>query len=236
MTDHPSRPRDLPSSAGAAPEAAHGKASYPSEFHVATPTEGSVVVPPGYSVLPIVPRVLIAPSSTHDGIVLASLGKRIGAAAVDLVFSWILLGLTINLFGWGVTQLLLSLFGSARLSGPAGVVVPLTPVVLVFGSLLLVTALTGRSLGRMLVGLRVVKETSYRMPGWNALGRGATLFPAFVFWPYALLLILSISIFDKSERLRGWHDLAGGTVVVDTRAGVDPKYDNGPFEPPVRLA
>lgn len=181
-------------------------------------------------------RVSIAPGGHHDGIVIASVGKRIGAAAIDWATTWALLFMLVNGFYLVLSLVTGSAEGVAEL--PGAVVGGAMAIVITsfFASLVVGVALTGRSIGKLAVGLRVVTSDTYRPPGWKAVVRSTFLFPAFVLWPYTILLILSVTVFDKTGRLRGWHDTLAGTIELDTRAGVDPSWDDGPFEPPVRLS
>jgi uncharacterized RDD family membrane protein YckC len=79
----------------------------------------------------------------------------------------------------------------------------------------LLVSLVGATLGKMLVGLRVVKESTGGKPG---LGGGFIrwIIPevgAFVCGIGALLVYLS-PFFDSSGKRQGWHDRAAGTIVV----------------------
>ncbi|MFE7564622.1 RDD family protein [Kitasatospora sp. NPDC057500] len=79
----------------------------------------------------------------------------------------------------------------------------------------LMVAFVGATLGKMAMGLRVVKESNGQTPG---LGGGFIRFiipivGAFLCYIGALLVYLS-PFFDNSGKLQGWHDRAAGTLVI----------------------
>ncbi|GAA1412643.1 hypothetical protein GCM10009639_65100 [Kitasatospora putterlickiae] len=79
----------------------------------------------------------------------------------------------------------------------------------------LMVSFVGATLGKMAMGLRVVKESTGQNPG---LGGGFIRFiipivGAFVCYIGALLVYLS-PFFDNSGKLQGWHDRAAGTLVI----------------------
>lgn len=79
----------------------------------------------------------------------------------------------------------------------------------------LMISLVGATLGKMALGLRVVKENSGQKPGLGA-GFIRYIIPivgAFLCYIGAILVYLS-PFFDNSGKLQGWHDRAAGTLVV----------------------
>ncbi|AUG77679.1 RDD family protein [Kitasatospora sp. MMS16-BH015] len=79
----------------------------------------------------------------------------------------------------------------------------------------LMVGLVGATLGKMALGLRVVKESTGENPG---VGGGfiryiIPIVGAFLCYIGAILVYLS-PFFDNSGKLQGWHDRAAGTVVV----------------------
>ncbi|MGW4814625.1 RDD family protein [Kitasatospora cineracea] len=93
----------------------------------------------------------------------------------------------------------------------------LIAVVAVFGLLYewLLVGLAGATIGKMALGLRVVRENDGQHPG---VGGGFIRFiipmvGAFICYIGALLVFLS-PFFDNSGKLQGWHDRAAGTLVV----------------------
>ncbi|MCG6496486.1 RDD family protein [Kitasatospora sp. A2-31] len=79
----------------------------------------------------------------------------------------------------------------------------------------LMVSFAGATLGKMAMGLRVVKESTGQVPG---LGGGFIRFiipivGAFLCYIGAALVYLS-PFFDNSGKLQGWHDRAAGTLVI----------------------
>ncbi|MER5355091.1 RDD family protein [Kitasatospora sp. NPDC002551] len=79
----------------------------------------------------------------------------------------------------------------------------------------LMVSFAGATLGKLALGLRVVKENTGRTPG---LGGGFIRFiipvvGAFLCYIGTLLVYLS-PFFDNSGKLQGWHDRAAGTLVI----------------------
>ncbi|MFF9070714.1 RDD family protein [Streptomyces sp. NPDC014646] len=79
----------------------------------------------------------------------------------------------------------------------------------------LMISLVGATLGKMALGLKVVKESTGQNPGLGA-GFIRYIIPivgAFLCYIGAVLVYLS-PFFDNSGKLQGWHDRAAGTLVV----------------------
>ncbi|WP_030549097.1 RDD family protein [Streptomyces exfoliatus] len=79
----------------------------------------------------------------------------------------------------------------------------------------LMISFVGATLGKMALGLRVVKEATGGKPG---LGGGFVrwiipIVGAFLCYIGAILVYLS-PFFDNSGKLQGWHDRAAGTLVI----------------------
>ncbi|MFE3767130.1 RDD family protein [Streptomyces sp. NPDC059104] len=82
----------------------------------------------------------------------------------------------------------------------------------------LMIAFVGATLGKMALGLKVVKENTGQAPG---LGGGfirwiIPIVGVFLCYIGAVLVYLS-PFFDNSGKLQGWHDRAAGTIVVKTK-------------------
>ncbi|TDW90647.1 MULTISPECIES: RDD family protein [Kribbella] len=89
---------------------------------------------------------------------------------------------------------------------------------LTIGYELLMTAFKGQTVGKMIMGIKVVKSADGQLPGFG---------PAFMRWLLpiigaaicgigALLVYLS-PLFDSSGRVQGWHDKAANTLVIGLR-------------------
>ncbi len=78
-------------------------------------------------------------------------------------------------------------------------------------------ATRGQTLGKMMVGIKVVRAEDGGLPGWGkAIGRwvlpGVLSLVPFVGWILQLLAYISL-LWD--DRRQGWHDKMATTVVVD---------------------
>ncbi|MFC8720350.1 RDD family protein [Kitasatospora sp. NPDC057198] len=79
----------------------------------------------------------------------------------------------------------------------------------------LLVGLAGATVGKMALGLRVVRETNGQNPGLGA-GFLRYILPVVgaVFCYLGTLLVYLSPFFDNSGKLQGWHDRAAGTVVI----------------------
>lgn len=103
-----------------------------------------------------------------------------------------------------------------------------------FLALVVVEGLTGRTIGKSMLGLRTVHESSLRAPGIpRAFLRAIVLVPTIIgLW--AIVLLVSTLVLDRSFRGQGWHDRVAKTLVIDVRRGADTTRSRGAFAPPVR--
>ncbi|MFJ4783073.1 RDD family protein [Streptomyces sp. NPDC088794] len=156
----------------------------------------------------------------------ASMGRRFGARAIDaVVFSIIYTGLAVV----GVA----GAFASAKDCDPnaadynscldnagSDIAAKFGAVVLVLGIIgllyeLLMIAAFGATLGKLAVGIRVVKVDTGQKPGLGS---------AFIRWVIPMvgslacgigsLLVYLSPFWDKSGRQQGWHDKAASTMVI----------------------
>ncbi|MEE1939428.1 RDD family protein [Streptomyces sp. TRM 70361] len=79
----------------------------------------------------------------------------------------------------------------------------------------LMIAFKGATVGKMALGLKVVKEADGRLPGVGGsfIRYIIPMVGAFLCYIGAILVYLS-PFFDNSGKLQGWHDRAAGTVVI----------------------
>lgn len=151
------------------------------------------------------------------GTVVASPGKRALACVLDLVAVVLLGG---GFLAAGLWQQL----GAGR---PA-------PLLVVGGGLVLVGLVAvqwwllgarGVTLGKQLVGLRVVDAGTGRVVGpARALVRVALQVAAAVVPVLGHVLLLASPLLDPSGRRQGWHDRLSGAVVLDVGLGLDPVH------------
>ncbi len=151
---------------------------------------------------------------------LAGFDRRLGARIID----WILIG---------IATYLLWLAFSSRISGWFAVLFFLALFCLILGIAyeVVLTALFGRTLGKLAVGAKVVRVDDGRAPGWGrSLGRYLTLNLANlipVLGNAVTLFVYLSPVF--SELLQGLHDKAAATVVINVRHKQDApaEYDGG---------
>ena len=151
---------------------------------------------------------------------LAGFDRRLGARIID----WILIG---------IATYLLWLAFSSRISGWFAVLFFLALFCLILGIAyeVVLTALFGRTLGKLAVGAKVVRADDGRTPGWGrSLGRYLTLNLANllpVLGNAVTLFVYLSPVF--SELLQGLHDKAAATVVINVRHKQDApaEYDGG---------
>jgi uncharacterized RDD family membrane protein YckC len=124
-------------------------------------------------------------------------------------------------FGAIVTSPLVILRGAVRLEGAA--VAAFVAVVFVLHGVYVVapTARWGRTLGKLIVGVRVVMQNDGRLPGWReSLQRwvlpAIAWFIPYVGWAVSIGLRATL-VLDPLRR--GVHDRMAGTIVVRAEPG-----------------
>ncbi|MFE9570075.1 RDD family protein [Streptomyces sp. NPDC006692] len=156
----------------------------------------------------------------------ATMGRRFGARVIDVLII-------------GVVYFVLGIAGIAGAAGAAkkcdamssdytscmnnastGIVAGFFGAILIFGLITLLyewlmISFVGATLGKMALGLKVIKENTGQNPG---LGGGfirwiIPMVGAFICGIGQLLVYLS-PFFDNSGKLQGWHDRAAGTLVI----------------------
>ena len=141
----------------------------------------------------------------------AGFWARVLALAID---GLLLLGLTAAAVALGA--LLLDLDGQALLTTLAGSLGSLVTVGLTFIGLLLIyttgfARFGGQTVGKMVLGLRVVRRDGHSLTTWNALCRALGMLLAGLPGLAGFLW----AAFDLQRR--GWHDRLAGTLVVRIR-------------------
>lgn len=167
-----------------------------------------------------------------------TMGRRLGARLIDGVAIGILYAIfsAIGLAGvFGASKSIDDCSGMDPLSpayssclddanaAAGGIVMTFLGIMLLFFLVTLLyewlmIAFAGATLGKMALGLKVVKENTGQNPG---LGGGfirwiIPIVGAFLCYIGAVLVYLS-PFFDNSGKLQGWHDRAAGTIVVKTK-------------------
>ena len=162
-------------------------------------------------------------SNIPSNVRFASMGLRLGARLLD----WLIMLLFLAVVGGGGAALIGAaggfdnldstsssntsddLFGAAVL-GFFGLTFLLTAAYEV-----VFIALRGATLGKQIVGIKVVREENGQVPGWGAsIVRWVVPFVANLVCGLVTLLVYLSPFFDSSNRLQGWHDKAAKTVVI----------------------
>ncbi|MET8328347.1 RDD family protein [Streptomyces sp. NPDC005181] len=156
----------------------------------------------------------------------ASMGRRLGARAIDGVVIGIILSIIMGIGLAGAVGIAKDCdpnsadYASCMNDASAGFITVMftwIAVIAVFTLLYewLMISFLGATVGKLAVGLRVVKENTGQNPG---LGSGfiryiIPIVGAFLCYIGAILVYLS-PFFDNSGKLQGWHDRAAGTLVI----------------------
>ncbi|MEU6013231.1 RDD family protein [Streptomyces sp. NPDC047515] len=156
----------------------------------------------------------------------ASMGRRLGARAIDGVVIGVILSIIMGIGLAGAVGIAKDCdpnsadYTSCMNDASAGFVTVMftwIAVIAVFTLLYewLMISFVGATVGKLAVGLRVVKENTGQNPG---LGSGfiryiIPIVGAFLCYIGAILVYLS-PFFDNSGKLQGWHDRAAGTLVI----------------------
>jgi uncharacterized RDD family membrane protein YckC len=84
--------------------------------------------------------------------------------------------------------------------------------------------LTGRTVGKSILGIRSVNVATFGKPGfWRIVLRALVLSAAFTLVPYLGVIPFLLSpLWDAEKRGRGWHDRIGRNWLIDVRRGLDP--------------
>jgi uncharacterized RDD family membrane protein YckC len=155
---------------------------------------------------------------------LATMGRRLGARLLDGVAIGIIYGIftAIGIAGmFGGSESIQNCTTQACIdNASASIVATMFAAMAVLGLITLLyewlmISFLGATLGKMVLGVKVVKESTGQAPGLGA-GFIRWIIPmvgAFLCYIGAILVYLS-PFFDNSGKLQGWHDRAGGTLVI----------------------
>ncbi|BDZ49291.1 hypothetical protein GCM10025867_15320 [Frondihabitans sucicola] len=159
---------------------------------------------------------------------LASLGQRVGARLIDIVIvvlAYVIIARIVSAAAAASARATYSGYGylessAASIGAGIGGFILGTFLAAVFAYVyeVVMTAAWGRTVGKMIVGLRVIRAVDGRKPNvgnaflrWISPGLGGLI--PFV-GPFGALLVLLSPTFDSSGRRQGWHDKMAGTLVV----------------------
>lgn len=152
-----------------------------------------------------------ARTQDRQPVLLATPGARVGARLVDAHIFLVLwaVSLIASIYALGAADVDGSDFGFLLV-----LVVPLIAAGLVYEAVMIATR--GQTLGKMAVGIKVVRSDTGARPGaGKSLGRWAlpylVLLIPLVGWLFTLLCCVSLTWGNDRQ---GWHDRAAGTLVV----------------------
>ncbi|MBD3941317.1 RDD family protein [Microbacterium sp. NEAU-LLC] len=141
----------------------------------------------------------------------ASLGRRVGAFAIDLAIAYVIAGVLIGVSAGVVV-------GAAQGMQPTALAAVALLAYLVVGLLMLVWMLvyTAMQGGRGSIGQRLLRLRLRDATTGGDIGFGRALWRNIVFGLAGSIVVGYFSpLFDQSGRRQGWHDLAAKAVVVD---------------------
>jgi uncharacterized RDD family membrane protein YckC len=174
------------------------------------------------------PTYVVAPGTRFEGPVLAGIGKRFAAFVIDLVVTYLVLL---------VCFLLPTLIvGDNRQLANTAALIAVVLVLAYAAGIIVCLGLVGRTPGKAAMGIKLVDATTLESIGFGrSLLRWVVLIPLAIFWPWDVLILLSVLVFDPTKRGQGWHDKAARTLQIDTRRGIDTTLTVGPFPQPVNV-
>jgi uncharacterized RDD family membrane protein YckC len=160
------------------------------------------------------------PGGTPGG--LASMGKRFGARAIDAVLYGIVGTIAQSLIVGSLLTDPVTIDENGQLTGGTGFFAGFFAyifVVAIFGILyeVIMIALKGATLGKMAVGIKVVREADGGLPGWGPSAL-RWIIPQVAGWVSCGLggIVVYLSPFwDNAGRQQGWHDKVAKTLVVN---------------------
>jgi uncharacterized RDD family membrane protein YckC len=163
-----------------------------------------------------------APPIRYGDIIPSGFGRRVVAFLLDGVFGtalWLLIALP--LMALGVIRV--ETVGSVvSVNGLSAVLLALPALLYPLANLFLQSFL-GFSLGKLIMGLRIVNVARLSKPGlgWMLLRNLVVGAGALVFGIGQYVVMLS-PLWDGEKRMRGWQDKVARTWVIDVKAGPNP--------------
>ncbi|MEU8530692.1 MULTISPECIES: RDD family protein [Streptomyces] len=222
-------PQQQPQQPGVPPQQGYGYPQQPAQPYGAAPqAPGTLQANNGYINVPVLGTVQVA-----------TMGARFGARLIDAVI-YVVVYFILSAIGFAgaagaaddinskaqecaAMDPLSSAYDSCMndaTDAATGVFAGFIGVFLLFGLIgllyeWLMVSFVGATVGKMALGLRVVKESTGQVPG---IGGG------FIRWIIPIvgsiacgigqLLVYVSPFFDNSGKLQGWHDRAAGTIVI----------------------
>jgi uncharacterized RDD family membrane protein YckC len=152
----------------------------------------------------------------------ATLGSRALARIIDSVLLGIIIWILWTVIVGGTTAAV-SDDGTVSEEATAGILGALfgaflITVVITIAYELVLTAIKGQTVGKMIMGIKVVRSADGQVPGFG---------PSFMRWLLPIIgavicgigqiLVYLSPLFDSSGRVQGWHDKAANTLVIGLR-------------------
>jgi len=162
-----------------------------------------------------------APYSGPGPVPMASMGQRLGARLLDALLLVVAAAIVIG----GFAGISLATFDLAPGQDPPDwffiVIILLLYVALPLGAALyeiLLIARRGATIGKSVVGVRVVRIADGQLPGTGpALARWVIPFLGSFLCGIGQLLVYLSPFFDDETRRQGWHDKVAKVIVVRTK-------------------
>jgi uncharacterized RDD family membrane protein YckC len=151
----------------------------------------------------------------------ATIGSRALARIIDSVILYAIVGILYFVFIGGAAAATndgtVSNGETAGILGGFFAFIGISVLITILYELLL-TAFKGQTVGKMVMGIKVVRSADGQVPGFGpAFMRWLLpMIGAFLCYVGAILVYLS-PLFDSSGRVQGWHDKAANTLVIGLR-------------------
>jgi uncharacterized RDD family membrane protein YckC len=159
-------------------------------------------------------------------IVPANYGRRVVAFLIDGAFGGVVTTIIALPILWIVAASVAPGSSSVDLTGLPSALITLAGGLYPLAMLVL-QAFTGFSLGKRIMGLRIVKVETLIRPGLGRmLLRGVIVGASNIVVGIGPLLVYLSPLWDPTTRLRGWHDRMSGTWVIDVTKGPNPLAKN----------
>ena len=163
-------------------------------------------------------------SAPLPGPVFADMGQRLLARIIDAVLIGVLYAIISALFLAGAaSQVTVDPNTGEITDGGRGVIGSFFLAVFILGVLgiayeVVLIALRGATLGKQVMGIKVVREQDGGLPGWGpAALRWAIPFAGSFICGIGQILVYLSPFFDNTKRYQGWHDKVAKTFVIRAR-------------------
>jgi uncharacterized RDD family membrane protein YckC len=148
------------------------------------------------------------------------MGRRLIAKVIDYTLFCMLFLLIMSYLARGMSDVTIDDDGSISQGGSyvrIFLVTSLSLTVIAMCYEVSMLALRGGTLGKLFVGIRVVRSRDGSLPGWGpaAVRWIVPILAFFMTCGFGGLVVFLSPFFDSTRRNQGWHDQAAGTVVIN---------------------